>query len=553
MTNRGVYQRACLWAAVAAPLIGVAALGCGEAPGAAGEDALQMESALHSGGAPARPIAPLSGSIAGSARPTLRWAGADSAVIELCADRACRHELVTFRASGHTARPPRALPPGVVYWRVSTAGRHHGGGASVVWELFVPDGEADSPNANRGLRYDADADGYADAAVRAQNGDAATAVLHIFSGGRRGLRAGRDTTLPLDTTSFGVGTSAAGDINGDGYGDVAVADGRGVVVYAGSAGGPLPTPLGVITAPPGVNGSSFGFELSGLGDVNGDGYGDLAIADGNRLVWVYMGGPTGPATVAGWVLDRSDVLNRYARLMSAGDCNGDGYGDLLITDYGSDGTPQGFRYFRGGSGGLEPPTGGTLVERPGFPRGVAGDVDGDGVMDLVTVEGTTLVLFRGGPAFPAASPDQVIAVPSPPAIQLGDFDGDGDFDLAAASSVPTSILFFTDDRIDLYAAGPGGLATTPARTILESDVLPDNQLNFGASLGNADFNGDGREDLLVGAPPPYPTPYFDTSASAVFVFRGSGTGLVNPNPAPRLDGTPGFGDFVSAGAPQTGP
>jgi hypothetical protein len=548
MTN----GRVCLWVVVVGALCGAVASGCGEATGGDADESFQVEGALR--GAPARPIAPLSGSVAGSRRPTLRWAGPDAVVVELCADRACRHALSTFRASGHSARPSRALPPGVVYWRVSTPGHHHGRGGSAVWELFVPDGRGGSADANRGLRYDADADGYADAAVRDQNGNAVTDVLHVFAGGRHGLSAARDTTLTLDTTHFGIGMSAAGDVNGDGFGDVAVADGRGVVVYAGSAGGVLPTPLGVIPVPAGVNGTLFGFELSGVGDVNGDGYGDLAVADGNRLVWVYLGGPTGPATIAGWVLDRTAVFDRFVRLLSAGDCNGDGFGDLLVGDYGPDGTPQGFRYFRGGPGGLEAATGGTFRERPTFTSGLAGDVDGDGIMDLVTIEGTTLALFRGGAAFPAAAPDQVIAVPARPGpIQLGDFDGDGDFDLAATTSLPTSSFFFTDDRIDLYRAGPGGLASTPARTILEADVLPDNQINFGSRLGNADFDGDGREDLLVGAPPPYPTPFFDTSASAVFVFKGDGAGLVNPTPAPRLDGTPGFGDFVSAGVPQSGP
>ena len=59
---------------------------------------------------------------------------------------------------------------------------------------------------------------------------------------------------------------------------------------------------------------------------------------------------------------------------------------------------------------------------------------------------------------------------------------------------------------------------------------------------------DGREDLLVAAPPPFPTPYFDTSASAVFVYEGNDR-LVNRRPALRLDGGPGFGSDITAGAP----
>jgi hypothetical protein len=524
------------------------AIGCG-----ADEETVQEVGALLPATQVARQIAPLSGSLTGSARPLLRWTGPGVELVQLCSDRDCRHLLSSFAATGAEGRPSRPLPPGVAYWRLLARG-HHGFTATPAWELFVSggSGHGGSAVANRGFRYDADGDGFADAGVRAQNGDAATDVLHVFSGGPHGLRQARDTMLTLDTSHFGVGAAAAGDTNGDGFGDFAVADGRGVVVYGGSPSGPGTTPLTVLPVPAGANAFSFGFELAGLGDVNGDGYGDLAVADGSQMVWVYLGGPNGLATVPAWVLD-SSASQRVAHLMTACDCNGDGYGDLVTIDSGSGTDPVGFRFFRGGAGGLEDPGAGTFVERPAFPQGTAGDVDGDGVMDLVTSEGTTLVLFRGGPGFPG-SPIQTIAVAALAApLQLGDFDGDGAFDLAATTSTATSNMFFTDDRIDLYRGGPSGLGTTPVRMLQETAVLPDNQLNFGIRLGNADFDGDGREDLLVGAPPPFPTPFFDTSASVVFVFEGAAHGLVAPKPAPRLDGTPGFGDEVSAGGPQSGP
>ncbi len=546
MTKARVGGRAVVWAVAGL----VMAAGCGEP---AGEDDTFQEVSALAVSQPARPIAPLSGSLTGSARPVLRWAGPSQAVIEICADRHCHHQVASFSGTGNQARPPRALPSGVVYWRLLTRGPRHGSASSVVWELFVPRIDGGNPVANRGLRYDADADGYADAAVREQNGNAVTDALHVFEGGPHGLRATRATILPLDVTYFGVGMSAAGDTNGDGFGDVAVSDGRGVVVYAGSPSGVGTTPLVVIPLPAGVNGIDFGFELTGLGDVNGDGYGDIAAADQFRRVWVFLGGPSGPATVAAWVLDRSAVPDRYVRLPTAGDLNGDGFGDLVLTDYGSDGTPTGFRFFRGGAGGLEAPTAGTLVTRPTFPIPATGDVDGDGVIDLVTTEGPSLALFAGGPGFPPAAPAQVVPLSAQPGpVQLGDFDGDGDFDLAARTATATSNMFFTDDRIDLYRGGPVGLATTPTRTLLETDVLPDNQLIFGGRLGNADFDGDGREDLLVAAPVPYPTPFFDTSAGVVLVYEGSHR-LVDRTPAVRLDGGPGFADAVSAGAPQSGP
>jgi hypothetical protein len=469
-------------------------------------------------------------------------------VIEICADHACQQPSAAFVAFGHEARPPRPLSTGVVFWRVITLGPRLSLQLSPTWELFVPPGGANAV-ATRGLRYDANADGFADAAVRAQNGDAATDVLHLFAGGTSGINQARDVTVALVAPPFGVGFSAAGDTNGDGYGDFAATDGRGVVVYAGSATGPVAAPLLVIPAPAGANASSFGFQVSGLGDVNGDGYGDLVVADDSSTAWVFLGGASGPSTTPAWVA--TAAAGRNFRFMTAGDLNGDGFGDIVLMDFGPDGTPQGFRFFRGGADGLESATGGSFVQRPSLPFGIAGDADGDGTIDLVTAEDTTLNLFAGGAAFPSAV-TETIAVPARPGpLQMGDFDGDGTSDLAATTSTPTSSFFFTDDRVDVYLGSAQGLAVSPSQTLVETDFLSDNQLNFGSRLGNGDFNRDGREDLLLGAPPPFPTPFFDTSASVVFVFAGAAGGV---NTAPtRLDGTPGFGAAVSAGVPQSGP
>ena len=299
----------------------------------------------------ARQLAPLSGSVTGSRRPVLRWSGPDVAVIEICADHACRQPLSAFVANARRAQPPRALPTGVAFWRVITLGTRSAIQATPTWELFVPPDGANAV-ATRGLRYDANADGFVDAAVRAQNGNAATDVLHVFTGGPGGVTATRDLTRTLDTTTFGVGFSAAGDTNGDGFGDFAVADGRGVVVYAGSAAGPGAAPLVVIPVPSGANPFGFGSELSGLGDVDGDGFGDLLAADASSTAWVFLGGPTGPSPTPAWVA--TAAAGRSLRLMTAGDLNGDGFGDVVLTDSGAGGAPVGFRFFRAARGAWRP-------------------------------------------------------------------------------------------------------------------------------------------------------------------------------------------------------
>ncbi|MFL5307569.1 MAG: FG-GAP repeat domain-containing protein [Polyangia bacterium] len=434
------------------------------------------------------------------------------------------------------------MPRGVVFWR-ARAGVHEGRGAwTPTWELFVPPGGR-APDATRGLQLDVDADGFADAIVRDQNGDTATDRLHVYRGGAGGLNPASDTVIALDTTFFGLPVVSAGDVNGDGFGDLAVSDGRGVVVYAGSAAGITATPLSVSPVLPGS--FSFAWQLLAGGDVNGDGYGDVFVSDGGAHVWLYLGSPAGLPAAPAWTLDGS-ADGTAPRFLTAADLNGDGFADLAVKVYGA---ATGFRVFHGGAAGLESSAAGSLVLRPQLLSGAAGDVNGDGIPDLVTSELTQLAFFPGGQAFPAADPTEVVATPNQKApLQIADFDGDGRADLAAVTSTGTDIIYFTDDRIDIYRGTPGGFSTTPHTTILETAVLPDNTLNFGERISAADFNGDGRSDLLVGAPAPFPTPFFDTTTPAVFVFPGSPAG-VQPTPAPRITGTPGYAGWLSAAAP----
>ncbi|HVY37002.1 MAG TPA: VCBS repeat-containing protein [Polyangia bacterium] len=441
-----------------------------------------------------------------------------------------------------SGRPLRPLRAGVVFWRARALdGR---GSWTAPWELFVPPGGR-APDATRGLRLDANADGFADAVVRDQNGEAATDRLHVYLGGPGGLNPASDTVLPLDTSHFGVPAASAGDVNGDGFGDVAVSDGRGVVVYAGSAAGLAAAPLSVSPALAGIQPFDFGWQLLAGGDVNGDGYGDVFVSDGGRHVWLYLGSPAGLPATPVWTLDAS-ATGSSAALLTAADLNGDGFGDVVVK-YG--GTETGFRVFRGGAAGLEPSGAGTFVARPQLPSGTAGDLNGDGIPDLVTTEFTQLAFFPGGHAFPPAGPTQVLPTANPVApLQIADFDGDGRADLAAITSTPTDNIYFTDDRVDVHRGTPGGFATPPHTTILETAVLPDNTLNFGERISAADFDGDGRDDLLVGAPAPFPTPFFATTNPAVFVFAGSSAGL-QPAPAPRITGVPGYASWVSAAAP----
>ncbi len=98
---------------------------------------------------------------------------------------------------------------------------------------------------------------------------------------------------------FGWSAGTAGDVNGDGYADIIVSapnfDQGKVYVYYGSSG---------IEASPGFTATGelaldfFGSAVAGAGDVNGDGYDDIIVSakgfdHDTGKVYIYHGGPSG--------------------------------------------------------------------------------------------------------------------------------------------------------------------------------------------------------------------------------------------------------------------
>ena len=143
-------------------------------------------------------------------RPGLRWtldgAAPAPAVVEMCADRACRSVLATVRASGTSATPDADLPPGVVYWRVLvSSGDGLGTAFSATWEVNVPQRGA-PVGTSWGTVLDVDGDGLADVAVGAPLEAGMPGRVYVFRGGLAGL-----SEPPLVLTSPDAG---AGDIRG---------------------------------------------------------------------------------------------------------------------------------------------------------------------------------------------------------------------------------------------------------------------------------------------------------------------------------------------------
>jgi hypothetical protein len=148
--------------------------------------------------------------------------------------------------------------------------------------------------------------------------------------------------------NFGLSASSAGLVNNDGYSDLLIGApnyangelGEGkAYLYLGAAGGLATTPAWQKEGNQAQ--AHFGEAVSGLGSVNNDAFGDVAIGapgyangqTGEGAVWVYFatGTAAGLNDAAGWVSEGNLAGANYGIAVSGmGDLNGDSFNDLLI-------------------------------------------------------------------------------------------------------------------------------------------------------------------------------------------------------------------------------
>jgi hypothetical protein len=476
-----------------------------------------------------RLIAPMSSSTVSSRRPLLRWERAPKSVgtrIELCSDPACKNVLETIDSTGTSATPTRDLPPGVVFWRARAI--KDGGACTATtptWEMNVPR-RSGTVQSWWGSVPDFNRDGFADVLVGAP-GSPIGGNAFEYLGSASGLPAtpnavlpaplapSPDTGLPIPAVAFGSSVSSAGDVNGDGYTDAVVGafmNGR-AYVYLGSAAGLATTPATTLV---GMTADEFGSDVASAGDVNGDGYGDVLVVatnsemGGRSYAQVFLGSANGLSTTAATTITAPATglfIGRGGqKTVTSLDLNADGFSDVVMRLAGFEGVgvPPEVQVFMGSPSGLSSTPAVRLVGTPdsflGQELATLGDLNLDGFPDLVmTGNLETVQIFLGGPGGLNTTPFQTLPAP-PGLLQFGtvlaagrDLNGDGVPDLLVEAIVVPAVPPASQRALFVYYGTTSGYPTTPSLTLLGPE-----QSLFGRVLTSlGDVNGDDFPETAV--------------------------------------------------------
>ncbi len=441
----------------------------------------------------------------------------------------------------------------------------------------------------------------------------------------------------------GLSVASAGDINGDGFGDFIIGAFRGgaagnlkhyagesYVVFGKAAGFGAPIALADVAGGTGgfvIFGQSAnhrsGYSVASAGDIDGDGFGDLIVgAPGAGASYAVFGKATGfvptidlagvAAGTGGFVILQQDGGDGVGySVASAGDVNGDGLGDLIVGARGGDaagnlksGAGDSYVVFgkTGGFGAsislaeVAAGTGGFVIlgqdagDASGSSVASAGDVNGDGFGDLIvgarggdaagnlkSGAGDSYVIFGKAAGFAASIDLADVAAGTGGFVILGqdagdgagysvasagDVNGDGFGDLivgARTAAGAGNLRTYAGDTYVVFgtAAGFGAaidLASVAAGTggfVMHGQDAND---RFGHSVASAgDINGDGLDDLVVGAPIAAAAGNLKYSAGESYVVFGTTAGFAaSVDLAVIAGGTGGFAIFGEDGGDRAG-
>jgi hypothetical protein len=358
---------------------------------------------------------------------------------------------------------------------------------------------------------DVNADGFSDVIISAKNYSGGFGKCYVYYGGES-MNNTADVTMTgsISFENLGYSISGTGDINGDNFDDVIISsypmtgNAKGYVYFGGS----VMNNIADMTVSSNASYDGFGAAVSGIGDINADGFKDFAIGavfnSSIGKVTVYYGGST-PDTIA----DQSVIGeggNFGFSISDAGDVNDDGYADFIAAaPYYNSSRGRVYLYRNSLTGSDVPDVriiGETGNLQLGYSVSDAGDVNGDGYPDIITGaynyssgKGRAYIYF-GGPAF-----DNVADVTldgeaagnnfGRDVSSAGDVNGDGYDDVVVGAKA------YNTSRGRAYIFYGGAAMDNTADVTFTGENSSDYLGNSVSKAG--DVNGDGFSDVIIGA------------------------------------------------------